>query len=258
MSFFKSFIYTACKPLRRLRGSRPPEIDRIPVVISALPSAFDGYQLAVVSDLHLPDCLSTPAQVLSAIDEIRPDAILLPGDITNRHSRFLPDETAAFLRELSQKAPTFAVTGNHEQKADYLPAFRALATAAGVTLLENAVYALQKDGQVLPLYGLCDNRGTEFHPDTPSLLLCHYPQVAAKAATHGFSLAVCGHAHGGQLRFGKQGLYAPGQGFFPRYTSGLYRIGSMQMAVSRGLGDSSLPLRFHNPPHLPVLILRAE
>ena len=234
MSMVKSFIYTACRPLRRLRGTHAPQIEYIPVSIPALPAAFEGYTLAVVTDMHLPDSLSTPQEVLSSIDRIQPDIILLAGDIANRHSRFVPEETAVFLKNLAQKAPAFAVTGNHEQTADYLPVFRTLAAQAGVTLLENTVYALQKEGQVLPLYGLCTEDITPVSAESPSILLCHFPHTAAGLAESGFSLAVCGHAHGGQIRFGKQGLYAPGQGFFPRYTSGLYRVGSMQMVVSRG------------------------
>ena len=51
-------------------------------------------------------------------------------------------------------------------------------------------------------------------------------------------------------------LYAPGQGFFPDYTAGLYEVGDTQMIVSRGLGNSLIPLRFNNRPELVLALLR--
>lgn len=66
-----------------------------------------------------------------------------------------------------------------------------------------------------------------------------------------------GHAHGGQVRLPLIGaLYAPGQGFFPDYTAGLYEVGDTQMIVSRGLGNSLIPLRFNNRPELVLAVLR--
>lgn len=34
-------------------------------------------------------------------------------------------------------------------------------------------------------------------------------------------LIIYSHAHDGQVRIGNQGLYSPGQGLFPKYTSGI-------------------------------------
>ena len=65
-----------------------------------------------------------------------------------------------------------------------------------------------------------------------------------------------GHAHGGQIRIpGIGGVYAPGQGFFPKYTSGEYAVGDTTMIVSRGLGNSVLPLRVNDRPEIVIVTL---
>ena len=66
-----------------------------------------------------------------------------------------------------------------------------------------------------------------------------------------------GHAHGGQIRLpGIGGLYAPGQGFFPRYTSGNYMVGDTEMIVSRGIGNSAFPLRVNDRPEVVIVTLK--
>ena len=50
---------------------------------------------------------------------------------------------------------------------------------------------------------------------------------------------------------------APNQGFLPRYDAGLYREGETRMLVSRGLGNSVIPVRINNRPELVVLQLRS-
>jgi hypothetical protein len=72
----------------------------------------------------------------------------------------------------------------------------------------------------------------------------------------GFDLVLAGHAHGGQIRLPIVGaLYAPEQGWFPLYTSGIYARGTTQMVVSRGLGRSVFPFRLLNPPELVIVQL---
>ena len=72
-------------------------------------------------------------------------------------------------------------------------------------------------------------------------------------------LVLAGHAHGGQWRLpGVGGLFAPGQGPLPKYTAGMYRLGNTVMCVSRGLGNSSFPLRIENKPELVTVTLRGS
>ncbi|MCI6317034.1 MAG: hypothetical protein MR877_07735 [Spirochaetia bacterium] len=79
--------------------------------------------------------------------------------------------------------------------------------------------------------------------------------------SYDYDLILAGHAHGGQwkLPFAKNGLYAPMQGLFPKYSGGLYdfkKQGSV-LIVSRGLSHQipNIP-RFFNPPELVVIEIR--
>lgn len=97
----------------------------------------------------------------------------------------------------------------------------------------------------------------------PKILLAHRPEGFSTYSSDSFSikpdLVFSGHAHGGQFRIpiSNKGIVAPNQGFFPKYTSGLYASNNgVQMIVSRGLGNSIIPIRINNRPHLPIIELK--
>lgn len=91
------------------------------------------------------------------------------------------------------------------------------------------------------------------------ILLAHRPEFFASYARDGIDLVLAGHAHGGQWRVPVLGgLYAPSQGLFPKYASGVHTEGTTTMVVSRGLGNSGFPLRLNNRPEVVVVTLRPE
>ena len=70
------------------------------------------------------------------------------------------------------------------------------------------------------------------------LLMCHHPEYFRRCiAPFDIDLTVAGHAHGGQVRIGKQGVYSPGQGLLPRLTSGFYD--DDRLLVSRGVTNAT-------------------
>ena len=86
---------------------------------------------------------------------------------------------------------------------------------------------------------------------TVTVLLAHHPEKIGLYAQAGVSLALVGHAHGGQIRLPWiGGLFAPSQGWFPKYTAGIFRREQTKMIVSRGLGPSIFPFRIGNRPEL--------
>ena len=92
------------------------------------------------------------------------------------------------------------------------------------------------------------------------MLLVHYPEYYAEdtGALIGkdIDMALCGHAHGGQVRLPFLGaLYTPDQGFLPTLTAGLHQIGDTSLIISRGLGDGKgTPVpRINNPPELVIV-----
>ena len=81
-----------------------------------------------------------------------------------------------------------------------------------------------------------------------TILLSHRPELFESYVHCNIDLVLSGHAHGG-------GLIAPNQGLFPQYDAGLYTSGSTNMIVSRGLGNSIIPIRFNNRPEVVVIEL---
>ena len=80
------------------------------------------------------------------------------------------------------------------------------------------------------------------------ILLCHHPEYYQKYLK-GFDInLICsGHAHGGQWRVFNHGIWAPGQGFWPKYTSGVH---DGKLVISQGLSNPSVIPRLWNPPEI--------
>lgn len=83
------------------------------------------------------------------------------------------------------------------------------------------------------------------------VLLCHHPEYWSLRepwlSEKKIDLSLSGHAHGGQVRLFGQGLYAPGQGWMPRFTSGVY---DGRLIVSRGLANTAGVPRLFNEPEI--------
>jgi predicted MPP superfamily phosphohydrolase len=89
-----------------------------------------------------------------------------------------------------------------------------------------------------------------------TILLSHRPELFESYAHCNIDLVLSGHTHGGQFRLPFIGwLIAPDQGIFPKYDAGLFTNGSTNMIVSRGLGNSIIPIRFNNRPEVIVIEL---
>lgn len=221
-----------------------------------LPAAFAGARIAVVADIHLPDAVVSLPTMLRRIALLRPDAIFMVGDLTNSYTDFDEQGLYRLARGLSSIAPCFAIPGNHELRLDREPLYREILTLCGVQYMSDSYAAWHKDGATLRLFGMARRRPAPLAvQDQPSVVLAHKPEYFPYYRKARWNLVVCGHAHGGQVRVAGHSLYAPGQGFLPRYTGGIYQANNTVMVVSRGLGNSSLPWRIGNHPHIPLIIL---
>ena len=213
--------------------------------------------LAVAPDIHsspYADALETFA---------RCDAVLIPGDLVDRHRR---DNSLAirFLEEVPGIVPVFYSLGNHEVKIRNAAMYQDLAEKNGVTLLrdESALFrGIRLGGLSSRRSGPPDLEFLDRFEKEPEfrLLLCHQPEVWRDwVKGRDIDFTVCGHAHGGQIQLFGRGLYAPGQGIFPRLTHGLHDGG--RMMVSRGMTNAAKPRipRFGNPCELILLELEPE
>lgn len=235
------------------------DVEAVPLTCPGLPPAFHLARIAVVADLHLPDHIVSIPRLLRCLQLQRPDAIFLPGDLTNSYTDFDDKGLWRVAKELVKIASCFAVPGNHEQRLGREERYRKILTACGVQYMSDSYADWHKDGATLRLYGMGEL--TPPPPQVegqPSILLAHRPERMEDYWQAGWDIVICGHAHGGHVRMGNASLFSPDQGFLPTYTHGVYQKDHTRMIVSRGLGNSSIPWRVNNPPHLPLLILSAK
>lgn len=222
-----------------------------------LPKISEQIKIVHISDLHGKRFGKENAKLIKKIIEIAPDYICITGDIIHKYTEKNKEAALEFVSAAAEIAQVLYVSGNHEMRNKGYRFFRRSLQDAGATVLDNRAIALGEITFVgLNCASLKNSTITKITPDTENkILLAHMPHFFEKYAASGYEIVLCGHAHGGQWRipFTGVGFYAPGQGFFPKYTSGRHISGKTSMIVSRGLGNSECPLRLFNRPELVVV-----
>lgn len=233
---------------------------------SKIRGALEGFRIVQVSDLHNKEFGKGNCHLLALIEAQLPDIIVITGDLMDSYHTDLP-KAVEFASRAVKIAPCYFVTGNHEHRmsVEKLTAFLRELEKAGACVLRNDAVELGmgtgfrligvdcQQGKTDTLQHLMEGRPAE----ELNILLSHKPHYADNYRKSGVDLVLTGHAHGGQWRLPLVGgVFAPGQGLIPKYTAGMYRLGGTVMCVSRGLANSSFPLRIENKPELVTVILR--
>lgn len=239
-----------------------------------LDAEFDGYRIVQISDLHNAKFGKDNQKLVDRIRECEPDMIVLTGDIVDSNHTNV-DRAVQFVDEIVKICPVYYVTGNHEywlEASEYDELMSGL-TGAGAVILDDQVVEISRGDAKFRLVGLddrslsdgtlgtllndqagqkeetADNENSEKKEFT--VVLAHEPQYLARYASAGVDLVLSGHAHGGQFRLPfVGGIVAPDQGFLPEYTAGEYYMDGTEMIVSRGLGNSVIPVRLFNYPEI--------
>ena len=247
------------------------EVNEITIKCETLPKDFQGYKIVQVSDLHNTEFGENNSDLLLAIKEQSPDIIVITGDVVD--SRRTNVQIARdFVNNASEIAPVYYVTGNHEARVKVEDEIDNVKLNENVIVLHNKDILLEKGESVIQLIGIDDpdykavkdsteymNKRLEKYCNNEyfKILLSHRPELFEVYAENNMNVIFSGHAHGGQFRLPFiGGVVAPHQGLFPTYDAGLYyATDDTTMVVSRGLGDSIIPLRINNPPELIVVTL---
>ena len=257
-------------------GNTALEVNSYVIQSNKIPKSFSGFRIVQVSDLHNAEFGEGNEQLLSLIQDQSPDIIVITGDLVD--SRNTDIEIALeFVRGAVKIAPVYYVTGNHEARITEYAELKNGLEQAGVTILENEKLKLERAGETITLMGVDDpSFRTDYlfgdaqtvtasvlddlmdGNDGYTILLSHRPELFTTYVACGVDLVFTGHAHGGQFRIPfVGGLVAPNQGFFPEYDAGLYTAETTNMLVSRGVGNSMVPVRINNRPELIVVQLES-
>lgn len=243
------------------------------IVNEKIPDEFVGYKIAQISDVHSNNSPAIKYQLRKYLQKEQPDIIVITGDLVDRQDSpvYL---TNKFIKSFEDIAPIYFTTGNHDngiiQREDFIQALE----AHNVKILDDEIEFINRKNKSIALIGLSnmtDNTEertkvsdkittiltkTHIDNDTFTILLYHKPDAFPAFVTTSIDLALCGHAHGGQIRVPFiGGLYAPNQGVLPKYTNGMFQENETTMIVNRGIGNSRFPFRINNHPEISIVTL---
>ncbi|WP_431028702.1 metallophosphoesterase [Lysinibacillus sp. LZ02] len=235
-----------------------------------LPKAFDGYRITQISDLHDATFGDNQQRLVEKVRATNPDAIFLTGDLIDSRRYDLQNSLDA-VAQFVTFADVYYVLGNHEVAVNQVEEIYEALERLGVQILPNQSLEIQRDGERLTIIGIedplmgkepqqmLDEAMATINPNSYKILLSHRPEKFETYVENVIDIAFTGHAHGGQVRLPFiGGLIAPGQGWFPTYTNGIYEAEETKMVVSRGLGNSLVPQRLFNLPEIVVVELKSR
>lgn len=271
-------------------GNKTIQVDRYNVESTRISKNLSGYKIAQISDLHNAEFGKNESQLLDKLKNTSPDIIVITGDLIDSSHTDI-DVAMEFVEGAVKIAPVYYVTGNHEAWSGRYEELKARLEDSEVTILENSCQKITYKNSVINLVGIMDPafldesayvseeesmkntiESISYDKNNFTILLSHRPEVFSLYEEEKIDLIFSGHAHGGQFRIPfLGGLIAPDQGIFPEYTSGAYTSewddqenkqadqgsGTTTMIVSRGLGNSIIPVRINNRPAL-VLVTLSE
>lgn len=219
------------------------------------------YTFAFLSDLHE----SENEPIFALLEKLAPDAVLIAGDFI--HSEACWENGMTFLTWCAERYPTICSLG---REVYFSREFSDKIRKTGAMLLDNSGMMF---GEIwIGGFSSVKLKGKPKHirkkliaqsqkwlqtdcPDTGlKILLCHHPEYYPMfLRQYPIDLILAGHAHGGQWRFFNRGIFAPGQGLFPKYTAGIHEN---RLIVNRGIGNVYPIPRINNKPEMIVLYLK--
>ena len=246
------------------------QVEPVELFFESLPPQFDGLRVAELSDLHGRSFGKNNVRLLRTLQKARPDMICICGDLFDEKTDLTMLEP--LLTGLTDIAPVYYVTGNHEWQVKNLREILQKMRARGVTVLENEGRVLSRGGAEMVVAGVHDPCGP-YDMKTPAalvrelrsaqgndfiLMLSHRNDELAMWSQLGVQLVLSGHCHGGVVRLPfVGGVFGTRRELFPEYDAGVYRQDGTTLFVSRGLGYTNVHFRLFNRPHVPIMILRS-
>ena len=243
-----------------------------------------------LSDLHEKFFGPDNKILIDKIKKENPDLIFITGDIATFSGSSLKivepknikrydhniEYTINVLNKIGAVAPTYLSLGNHEhvfEKFDYgLDKYRKIVKNTGVTLLINEIDEINVKGTKVNILGTDNAYYQDMHIndlikefeklDGVKFVLDHYPTNFALNGKFSYinydvDYVLSGHEHGGQIRIPFiGGIFAHEEGIFPKYSEGVHEKNNVTLIISRGLGNSTLPIRIFNRPELIVIEIK--
>ncbi len=254
-----------------LVGKNQHEVTSTEIPVAGLPSAFDGFVIGLISDIHA-GAFMPPGQMreyVKIVNDLGSDLIVVPGDfVTGRVDEVFP--FAETFGDLRAPLGVYGVLGNHDYYTGDPDRVAQEVERVGIRMLRNSSLPIRRGGASIILAGVDDVGRNDRAPvklskalesvtrGTAVVLLCHRPYYLHQAAARNVGLMLSGHTHGGQIVLGKFGnaILTPAA-FASPYVWGLYESGDTRLYVTRGIGTVGLPMRINCPAEISRIVLRA-
>jgi predicted MPP superfamily phosphohydrolase len=233
-------------------------------------------KIVLISDLHSTIYGKDQCLLINKVKDINPDLIVLSGDIFDDE---VPMKgTQLLLSGISSLAPVFYVTGNHEYWSHNIKGIRDELASYMVTILSDTYTIIEINDTKIVIAGIEDPDKRKFETANYNqkdsmekafreldeiklykILIAHRPELIENYKLYSFDLVLSGHTHGGQVRLPLiNGLYAPNQGLFPKYSGGIYIHENLTHIISRGLSINPRLPRIFNPPELVIVLIESN
>ncbi|RPH93506.1 metallophosphoesterase [candidate division KSB1 bacterium] len=244
----------------------PARIANVRVPIKHITPELRELKIAAASDFHSGVLVNRRLieRMAGQIMSLKPDLILLPGDLVDRSADNLMGMADAF-HKLQAPFGVYGTTGNHDYYVGLKGALEFL-RAAEIRMLMNETIELPNG---LVIAGIEDRTAKQFKlprptpkallnpvaADKPTIFLNHTPDAkeAEEAIAAGVDLVLCGHSHAGQIW-----PFSILSGMAHKYHWGLYRFGKGSVFTSCGIGFWGPPMRIGAPPEIVLIRLVGE
>ncbi len=266
------------------------EVKRITIESDRLPAAFDGYGIALISDLHIGTMLR-PQKELERIAELceslHPDMVAFCGDLVNIRYTEIDTPIARALARFSAPDGVFSVIGNHDigvyirDSVSLTPEENTARliekeTEVGWRVLDDRTEYIRRGADSIAVTGISFSRAwakerhsshipdvelDEIYASVPDsvfdITLAHIPQMWTPILEKRFAdLTLSGHVHAMQMKFpaGERGI-SPARLVYPRW-SGLYEQEGRALYINDGIGCVLYPMRIGARPEITFIRLK--
>ncbi len=259
-------------------------VSRYKVKSNKLSQAFNGFKILHLSDWHCTTYGKNNKRLINLINnkikKEKIDIVVITGDFIIRQKRdYRP--ALEFISKIKSNNIYF-VYGNHEMilKSKEIQDFKNKLETLGVVVLDDKKIELTRENQKLNLYGVSyifshiasrkdlteqvlekykkdyEEKIGVINKNEYNILLSHDPMDFEVYVKEGFDLVFSGHLHGGGIRFFGIGVATARKNwFFTPLASGIHKKKDTQMIVSRGIGNSTRPIRIFDPPEISITTL---
>ena len=250
----------------RFIATKGLKVKEYKIVNTKITDSYHGLKIVHLSDIHYGSTINEKElnNIVDKINEIKPDIVVLTGDLIDNRIAFDKDIIINCLSKIEANLGKYAISGNHDLPLDD---FNYIVKESGFTNLDNnydLIYYKSNEPIIISGIGYdgedvgikteqFDKYISELEVDDIkpiySILLIHEPDTVDNLDLNKYTLVLAGHSHGGQVRLPFVGaIYKPdgAKNYYEEY----YKLNNTDLYISSGLGTSMYKFRLFNKPSI--------